>query len=247
MAKHVLFSCPSANGKGILVSPTVDGNLILGPTARAVDDREDTATTDEGLWEVQCGARHLVPDVNTRADFHFFMEEFGSWSDWAAPFGSRNANSYQFFAGAARQNGRDDWFRRFSNNGTDGGHTPTGEPSVVGEHFFSLNKMTYTLDGYTDTFTAYAIFSKTYNAYVFAVNNNNAAAMHSPMKLYSLKIWDDGTLARNFIPCVNKEGVAGLYDITPGAVKKFYANDGTGEFEAGPELVARTGFAVYVH
>ena len=202
-------------------------------------------------WIRSSGTQYIdtgfKPDVNTRADFHFFMEEFGSWSDWAAPFGSRNANSYQFFAGAARQNGRDDWFRRFSNNGTDGGHTPTGEPSVVGEHFFSLNKMTYTLDGYTDTFTAYAIFSKTYNAYVFAVNNNNAAAMHSPMKLYSLKIWDDGTLARNFVPCVSKEGVAGLYDITPGAVKKFYANDGTGEFETGPELVARTGFAVYVH
>ncbi len=205
-------------------------------------------------WIRSSGTQYIdtgfKPDTNTRADFHFFMEEFGSWSDWAAPFGSRNANSYQFFAGAARQNGRDDWFRRFSNIGTDGDGgiiQKTGEPSVVGEHFFSLNKMTYTLDGYTDTFTAYAIFSKTYNAYVFAVNNNNAAAMHSPMKLYSLKIWDDGTLVRNFVPCVNKEGVAGLYDITPGAVKKFYANDGTGEFEAGPELVARTGFAVYVH
>lgn len=67
MAKHVLFSCPSANGKGILVSPTVDGNLILGPTADAIDDPDDTATTDTGLGLVQTGARHLVPSVNTRA------------------------------------------------------------------------------------------------------------------------------------------------------------------------------------
>lgn len=66
-AAHVLFSCPSANGKGILVSPTVDGNLILGPTAAAIDDPDDTATTDAGLALVQSGARHLVPSVNTRA------------------------------------------------------------------------------------------------------------------------------------------------------------------------------------
>ncbi len=67
MAEHVLFACPSANGKGILVSPTVDGNLILGPTAKAIDDPDDTRTTAEGLDEVMRGARHLVPTVNTRA------------------------------------------------------------------------------------------------------------------------------------------------------------------------------------
>ena len=66
-AEHVLFSCPSANGKGILVSPTVDGNLILGPTATALDDPDDTATTEAGLSQVADGARHLVPGVNTRA------------------------------------------------------------------------------------------------------------------------------------------------------------------------------------
>ena len=80
----------------------------------------------------------------------------------------------------------------------------------------------------------------TYNAYVFAVNNNNTAENHAPMKLYSLKIWDDGTLVRHFVPCVRRDGVAGLYDITPGAVKKFYANDGTGTFEAGPVLESST-------
>ena len=65
-ANHVLFSCPSANGKGILVSPTVDDNVILGPTAAAIDDKDDTATTAEGLAIVEAGARRLVPNVNTR-------------------------------------------------------------------------------------------------------------------------------------------------------------------------------------
>jgi hypothetical protein len=46
---------------------------------------------------------------------------------------------------------------------------------------------------------------------------------------------------------VRNDGVAGLYDITPGAVKKFYANDGTGTFEAGPVLESRsTGMIISI-
>ena len=65
-AAHVLFSCPSAKGKGILVSPTVDDNVILGPTADAINDKDDTATTSAGLAAVEAGAKRLVPSVNTR-------------------------------------------------------------------------------------------------------------------------------------------------------------------------------------
>ena len=39
----------------------------------------------------------------------------------------------------------------------------------------------------------------------------NNSGQYGKFKLYSLKIWDDGTLARNFVPCVSKEGVAGLH------------------------------------
>lgn len=206
-------------------------------------------------WIRSSGTQYIdtgfKPDTNTRADYWFDMEEFGSWSEWSVPFGSRNGNNYQFFVGAARQivsgTPRDDWYRRFSNQIIGSAQYDRGKPSVVGNHFFSLNKAIYLLDEYTSEFTGYSNFSKTYNAYVFAVNNNNAAANHAPMKLYSLKIWDNGTLVRDFVPCVNKDGEAGLYDITPGAEKKFYANDGTGEFEAGPELeVAKAGLSIFV-
>lgn len=65
LVKSVLFACPSDKGKGILVSPTVDGNLIVGPNARAVDGY-DTATTPEGLEEIISGGRRLVPSVSPR-------------------------------------------------------------------------------------------------------------------------------------------------------------------------------------
>lgn len=66
LANHVIFQCPSKMGKGILVTPTVDGNLLLGPSAIDVDDKDDTTTTAATLDEVLATARISVPQVSTR-------------------------------------------------------------------------------------------------------------------------------------------------------------------------------------
>ena len=58
-----MFQCPSKMGKGILVSPTVDGTVIVGPTAEDIDDKEDKATTYEGLEKVKAGARRTYPGL----------------------------------------------------------------------------------------------------------------------------------------------------------------------------------------
>ena len=47
--QRTIFHTPTKMGKGILVSPTVDGNLLLGPTAQDISDKEDTSTTAEGF------------------------------------------------------------------------------------------------------------------------------------------------------------------------------------------------------
>ena len=46
---RTIFHTPSKMGKGILVSPTVDGNLLVGPTATDIEDKTDTSTTAEGF------------------------------------------------------------------------------------------------------------------------------------------------------------------------------------------------------
>ena len=46
---HTIFQLPGKLGKGVLVSPTVHGNTIVGPTAIDIEDREGTNTTAEGL------------------------------------------------------------------------------------------------------------------------------------------------------------------------------------------------------
>lgn len=63
---HIIFQCPNAMGKGVLVAPTVHGNLIVGPNA--VDcDTDDLKTTSEGLSYVAQTAKKSVPDVDLRA------------------------------------------------------------------------------------------------------------------------------------------------------------------------------------
>ena len=56
-----MFQCPSKMGKGILVSPTVDGTVIVGPTAEDILDKGDKATTFAGLEKVKSGARKTWP------------------------------------------------------------------------------------------------------------------------------------------------------------------------------------------
>ena len=52
LVSHTIFQMPTAMGKGVLVTPTVHGNLMVGPTATDISDKEGVDTTAEGLDEV---------------------------------------------------------------------------------------------------------------------------------------------------------------------------------------------------
>lgn len=64
LVSHTVFRCPSKMGKGVLVTPTVDGNLLLGPTAEDIDDKDDTSTTPEGLGHLSALAGEQVKGIH---------------------------------------------------------------------------------------------------------------------------------------------------------------------------------------
>ncbi len=67
--KHVsktIFALPSKYGKGVLVSPTIHGNLLVGPTAIDIEDKEGTATTRAGLDELISKAGMNVKNLPMR-------------------------------------------------------------------------------------------------------------------------------------------------------------------------------------
>jgi glycerol-3-phosphate dehydrogenase len=66
LARHPLFPVPTAFSKGIVVTPTVDGNLLVGPNSQVVEGTSDLDTTAAGLDEVITGARRLVPSIPLR-------------------------------------------------------------------------------------------------------------------------------------------------------------------------------------
>ena len=50
---HTVFRCPSRMGKGVLVTPTADGNLLIGPTAEDIEDKSDASTSSAGVGKVK--------------------------------------------------------------------------------------------------------------------------------------------------------------------------------------------------
>ncbi|MCL1795557.1 MAG: NAD(P)/FAD-dependent oxidoreductase [Clostridia bacterium] len=65
--RTVVFQTPSNMGKGVLVSPTVDGNMFVGPTARDQASRTDFDVTEEGLAELMALSKKSVPAIDYRA------------------------------------------------------------------------------------------------------------------------------------------------------------------------------------
>ena len=82
-------------------------------------------------------------------------------------------------------------------------------------------------------------FSCDWNFYIFAQNRNGALNEPITEKVYYCKIWDNGTLIRNFIPARrNSDSAIGMYDL---ANSSFYANAGSDTFAAGTEIPQTVG------
>lgn len=66
MGKHVhhtVFSLPDENGKGVLVTSTIHGNLLAGPTAQNIKSKEGVNTTLEGMEQIRVKAEQSVKDI----------------------------------------------------------------------------------------------------------------------------------------------------------------------------------------
>jgi len=63
LVKHVLLPVPTGTTKGVLVAPTVFGNVLLGPTAVDIDDKTETRTTAEGLAALRVHGERIMPEL----------------------------------------------------------------------------------------------------------------------------------------------------------------------------------------
>ena len=66
LIKRTIFPCPTPQSKGILIIPTYNGTLMIGPTATFVDDKNDRATSAAGSEEIFSAVRRFVPGISER-------------------------------------------------------------------------------------------------------------------------------------------------------------------------------------
>lgn len=109
---------------------------------------------------------------------------------------------------------------------------------------FTLDKNTLKLNGGTIwTASGVSAFQTPTNVCLGAVNRNGTVSEKFVGRMYYCKVWESDTFIRNYIPCINPNGEAGLYDTVN---SKFYGNAGTGAFTAGPEVIWPSNDAIYV-
>ena len=105
----------------------------------------------------------------------------------------------------------------------------------------TIDKTTFKVDNesYNDSYQLISVddFTCIAPAYIFYASGNPYGNYRVWGKLYSCKIWDNGTLVRNFIPCYRKsDDEVGLYDVVNNT---FYTNAGTGTFSKGEDIVIK--------
>lgn len=113
-----------------------------------------------------------------------------------------------------------------------GYNNATTKTSVVADtnrHIADLNQNVLSLDGVVIHTASFADFDGSCDICIGIINSPSASTGYYKgyAKFYSCKIYDNGTLVRDFIPCIDPNGNVGLYDTVN---KKFYGNAGSGMF-----------------
>lgn len=101
--------------------------------------------------------------------------------------------------------------------------------SVTNRVLIDANKETFKYGSVTITHSA-STFQCDYPMFLLSANTAGSPDRYMSARIYSCQIYDNGTLIRDYVPCVNPAGQVGLYDKVN---KRFYGNAGTGNFIAG--------------
>lgn len=118
--------------------------------------------------------------------------------------------------------------------GTSAAKTAPSEGSYTSRHLMKIDKNVCEIDNAGEVVFPEATFVQPYSVCLFGYRASSAVSNTIKAKCYSLKIWENDVLQRDFVPCKNASGEVGIYDLVG---DKFYGNDGTGSLVAGPEVV----------
>lgn len=160
------------------------------------------------------------PNSNTRAIFSILFGSIPS-TDFGC-FGARNAFQVEQFSLVFRRTG--ELLFQYENQ-----NSIAGTLSINNYHFIDINKNVINLDGNLTTVT-FGNFQVSYPIVLFGMFQKTVHTSIVMTRMTSCKLYDNGTLIRDFVPCINPSGEYGLYDVVN---NQFYGNAGTGSFTGG--------------
>lgn len=84
LAKSVIFQVPSIKGKGVLVATTFHGNLLIGPSAEEIANKEDVGTDESTLIEITKAAQKSIPQISLKKALKSFAgnRPISNQKDW---------------------------------------------------------------------------------------------------------------------------------------------------------------------
>ena len=186
-----------------------------------------STTVPSGLVELEyiqsSGTQYINtgfnPNQNTKIELDVLSAE-GTSSNIPYIFGTQDSSNNYFVA---------TWVLGYGN-----GMVTTGINLYDGKfHVVKVENGALYKDGSIIAQRTVSSFSIGVPIFLFAVNSSRQSTGYGACKLRSCKIYDNGTLVRDFIPCKNASGVIGLWDDVNSV---FYQNAGTGTFTAGPAV-----------
>ena len=171
------------------------------------------------------GTQYIDTGFKPNQDTRVTMDaELASGTGNIGLFGARvsaNSNNYALA-----------WIGSYFRSDYNTAYTQKWKVSQTARRIYDKNKETSTIDGVSQSYIN-KTFQVPVNLALLANNQNGRIMWFASAKLYSCQIYDNGTLVRDFVPCINASGEVGLYDLVG---KQFYGNAGSGTFRAGPVI-----------
>ena len=130
-----------------------------------------------------------------------------TFASYTAIFGARNNNSNQFWIFTDKTTDTETWTARWYGTGYN------LAASFTDRHLIILESSKFTIDDNSVTISSTSTFTSSYYLYIGNVNNAGNGQYPSKVKIYSCKIYNNGTLVRDLVPCSEESsGHIGLYD-----------------------------------